>query len=216
MEYFGGSLCEVWQNVTMVGSKKNTYTLWVTRSEGGAGTGGKAEPATPVHYEMMGYNTLLGSHYDKYLVDYKEYSPHVDPKVFSLPEGGYQYTHSHTHFFCLNKNLPTCSFSHVTQYTLTPSLPPSFSRRDLWIISWSRRGTPLAGQSHEGPDSHLPARSHPAPVWTLQGEVWAFLSRRAGAREEGACFCAQCSVRRDMGSWTYIYNYFLGWGVVTL
>ncbi|XP_046875883.1 digestive cysteine proteinase 1 [Hypomesus transpacificus] len=87
MEYFGGSLCEVWQNVTMVGSKKNTYTLWVTRSEGGAGTGGKAEPATPVHYEMMGYNTLLGSHYDKYLVDYKEYSPHVDPKVFSLPEG---------------------------------------------------------------------------------------------------------------------------------
>lgn len=86
MEYYGGSLCEVWQNVTTVGQKKNTYTLWVTRSETG-GAEGKEEPATPLHYEMMGYNTLLGSHYDKYLVDYREFSPNVDPKVFSLPEG---------------------------------------------------------------------------------------------------------------------------------
>ncbi|KAI3358407.1 hypothetical protein L3Q82_014831 [Scortum barcoo] len=85
MEYYGGSLCEVWQNVTTVGYKKNTYTLWVTHSERGAD--GKDVPATPLHYEMMGYNTLLGSHYDKYLVDYKEFSTHVDPKVFSLPEG---------------------------------------------------------------------------------------------------------------------------------
>ncbi|XP_029920021.1 digestive cysteine proteinase 1 [Myripristis murdjan] len=85
MEYYGGSLCEVWQNVTTVGYKKNTYTLWVTREERGAD--GKEDPATPLHYEMMGYNTLLGSHYDKYLVDYREFSTHVDPKVFSLPEG---------------------------------------------------------------------------------------------------------------------------------
>jgi len=84
-EYYGGSLCEVWQNVSTFGHKKNTYTLWVTRSE--AGTDGKEEPATPIHYEMMGYNTLLGSHYDKYLVDYKEFSIHLDPKVFSLPDG---------------------------------------------------------------------------------------------------------------------------------
>lgn len=82
MEYFGGSLCEVWQNVTTVGYKKNTYTLWVAHSEGGAGG-----TAAPLHYEMMGYNTLLGSHYDKYLVDYKAFRTDVDPKVFSLPEG---------------------------------------------------------------------------------------------------------------------------------
>ncbi len=85
MEYYGGSLCEVWQNVTTVGYKKNTYTLWVTHSERRAG--GKEDPPIPLHYEMMGYNTLLGSHYDKYLVDYKEFSTHVDSKVFSLPEG---------------------------------------------------------------------------------------------------------------------------------
>ncbi|XP_019731833.1 digestive cysteine proteinase 2 [Hippocampus comes] len=85
MEYYGGSLCEVWQNVTTVGYKKNTYTLWVTRSEERAN--GRVDPATPLHYEMMGYNTLLGSHFDKYLVDYKEFSSDVDPTVFSLPEG---------------------------------------------------------------------------------------------------------------------------------
>lgn len=85
MEYYSGSLCEVWQNVTIVGHKKNTYTLWMTRSE-------RVDNITeglfsPVHYKMMGYNTLLGSHYDKYLVDYKDFSTHVDPKVFTLPEG---------------------------------------------------------------------------------------------------------------------------------
>ncbi|KAM9738220.1 digestive cysteine proteinase 1 isoform 2-T2 [Menidia menidia] len=85
MEYFGGSLCEVWQNVTIVGYKKNTYTLWVTNSERDASV--RKGTTTPLHYEMMGYNTLLGSHYDKYLVDYKEFSSRLDPKVFSLPEG---------------------------------------------------------------------------------------------------------------------------------
>lgn len=85
MEYYRGSLCQVWQNVTTVGYKKNTYTLWVTHSERGA-DGGKDTPI-PIHYEMMGYNTLLGSHYDKYLVEYKEFSTEVNPKVFLLPEG---------------------------------------------------------------------------------------------------------------------------------
>ncbi|KAM4549673.1 digestive cysteine proteinase 1 isoform 1-T1 [Fundulus diaphanus] len=85
MEYYGGSLCEVWQNVTTVGHKKNTYTLWVTNAEKSAD--GHKTTSVPLHYEMMGYNTLLGSHYDKYLVDYKEFSARFDPKVFSLPEG---------------------------------------------------------------------------------------------------------------------------------
>lgn len=85
MEYYGGSLCEVWQNVTTVGNKKNTYTLWVTNAEKRAD--GQKSTSIPLHYEMMGYNSLLGSHYDKYLVDYKEFSTRFDPQVFSLPEG---------------------------------------------------------------------------------------------------------------------------------
>lgn len=81
VEYFAGYLCEVWQNVTVFGHKKNTYRLWVARSED------EASWAKPVHYEMMGYNTLLGSHYDKYLVDYSDFSSRIDPKDFDLPEG---------------------------------------------------------------------------------------------------------------------------------
>nr|XP_061838294.1 digestive cysteine proteinase 1-like [Nerophis lumbriciformis] len=78
MEEYEGSLCEVWQNVSSVGYKKNTYTLWVSHWE---------DAATPLHYEMMGYNMLLGSHFDKYLVDYKDFSSYVDPRVLALPEG---------------------------------------------------------------------------------------------------------------------------------
>lgn len=81
MEYFAGILCEVWQNITQIGPKQNTYSLWVTRPEGGA------TPPTPVHYEMIGYNTLLGSHYDKYLLDYTEFSSTTLDKDFALPQG---------------------------------------------------------------------------------------------------------------------------------
>lgn len=81
MEYFSGLWCEVWKNVTVVGHKKNTYRLWVARPEG------QASLAKPYHYEMMGYNTLLGSHYDKYLIDYSDFSPKTDPKDFNLPDG---------------------------------------------------------------------------------------------------------------------------------
>ncbi|XP_047663956.1 digestive cysteine proteinase 2-like isoform X2 [Tachysurus fulvidraco] len=81
MEFFAGLWCEVWKNVTVVGHKKSTYRLWVAKPEGGASL------AKPYHYEMMGYNTLLGSHYDKYLIDYSEFSPETDPKDFNLPAG---------------------------------------------------------------------------------------------------------------------------------
>lgn len=81
-EYCSGSLCEVWQNVTTMGHKKNTYTLWVTRADTN-----RAVLFYPVRYEMMGYNTLLGSHYDKYVVNYTDFVQKVDPRVFNLPEG---------------------------------------------------------------------------------------------------------------------------------
>uniref|UniRef100_A0AAY4DXH4 Peptidase C1A papain C-terminal domain-containing protein n=1 Tax=Denticeps clupeoides TaxID=299321 RepID=A0AAY4DXH4_9TELE len=80
-EYFEGVLCEVWQNVSEAEFKRNTYTLWVTRPEGGASV------AAPVHYEMIGYNTLLGSHYDKYLLDYSDFRTSVQDKDFNRPDG---------------------------------------------------------------------------------------------------------------------------------
>ena len=52
--------CNIYQLINKVGKKKNTYTLWVS-----------ADQNVPVRYEMMGYDSLLGSHYDKYYVDYE-------------------------------------------------------------------------------------------------------------------------------------------------
>ena len=43
-----------------VGQKHNLYTLWTT-TEGGY---------HPVLYEMKGYDSLLGSHFDHYIVQY--------------------------------------------------------------------------------------------------------------------------------------------------
>ncbi|XP_019368054.1 PREDICTED: digestive cysteine proteinase 1-like isoform X2 [Gavialis gangeticus] len=77
-EYYQGQLCRVWQNVSYWGRKKNLYTLRVASS---------AEGPAPVHYEMRGFNTLLGSHYDKYEIHYTSFSRKFPAGVFSLPQG---------------------------------------------------------------------------------------------------------------------------------
>uniref|UniRef100_A0A803YGX4 Uncharacterized protein n=1 Tax=Meleagris gallopavo TaxID=9103 RepID=A0A803YGX4_MELGA len=75
-EYYQGQYCAVWQNVTRWEQKKNVYTLWVTNSSCGV---------APVHYEMRGYNSLLGSHYDKYEISYTEFDNSFPPSVFDIP-----------------------------------------------------------------------------------------------------------------------------------
>ena len=51
----------------------NKYTMWVKTVEG---------VTVPVHYEMRGYNNLLGSHYDHYYVDYENFAAEV--RMFTL------------------------------------------------------------------------------------------------------------------------------------
>ncbi|POI19585.1 hypothetical protein CIB84_016671, partial [Bambusicola thoracicus] len=75
-EYYQGRYCAVWQNVTRWEQKKNVYTLWVTNSSCGV---------APVHYEMRGYNSLLGSHYDKYEISYTDFDNSFPPSVFDIP-----------------------------------------------------------------------------------------------------------------------------------
>ncbi|KAK2151582.1 hypothetical protein LSH36_358g01013 [Paralvinella palmiformis] len=53
-----GQICDVWQKTEMVGAKKNSYTIWISQKN------------EPVRYEMLGYDTLMGSHYDRYYLDY--------------------------------------------------------------------------------------------------------------------------------------------------
>ncbi|XP_010213356.1 PREDICTED: uncharacterized protein LOC104568168 [Tinamus guttatus] len=77
-ERFRGQRCAVWQNVSYWGRKKNVYTLRVA---------GAARHAVPLHYEMRGYNSLLGSHYDKYEIEYSTFGHHFPASVFRLPDG---------------------------------------------------------------------------------------------------------------------------------
>lgn len=68
--------CTVWTYTQTEQYKVNTYNMYTSQSE----------PPNPVHYEMLGYDTLLGSHYDKYLIDFMDYSPLMPPaKVFEIP-----------------------------------------------------------------------------------------------------------------------------------
>ncbi|XP_054855888.1 digestive cysteine proteinase 1-like [Eublepharis macularius] len=76
-EYYKGHLCDMWQNVSYWGTKKNVYSLWVTASE---------DHPVPVHYEMRGYNNLLGSHYDKYEIDYAGLSHNFSASILDLPK----------------------------------------------------------------------------------------------------------------------------------
>lgn len=71
-----GKHCYVWKLTDTIGGKRNEYTLWQD-------VGSKLA----VRYEMMGYDTLLGSHYDKYFVDYHTVVPckTLPDAVFTTP-----------------------------------------------------------------------------------------------------------------------------------
>ena len=71
-----GNDCNVWRLVTKNFTRSNTYTLWQSVSSG-----------LPVRYEMMGYDTLIGSHYDKYYVDYTHITAlqYLPEEIFKAP-----------------------------------------------------------------------------------------------------------------------------------
>ncbi|XP_062996653.1 digestive cysteine proteinase 2-like [Elgaria multicarinata webbii] len=75
-EYYNGRHCTVLESVSYWGKKRNTYRLWIADA---------STKLTPVHYEMTGFNNLLGSHYDKYEIDYTSFSRSFPSDVFDLP-----------------------------------------------------------------------------------------------------------------------------------
>lgn len=70
-----GEDVEQWQMVTKVGLKKNTYTLLV-----------ESKTKRPMKYIMMGYDSLLGSHYDKYIINYSFYNTSFNDEKFDIPK----------------------------------------------------------------------------------------------------------------------------------
>ena len=67
------------------GTKFSTYTLYVKQTD-----------QTAVYYEMMGYDTLLGSHFDEYKVIYNKVSESFAADVFDEEIKGMQFM---TNFF---------------------------------------------------------------------------------------------------------------------
>lgn len=71
--------CERWEYQVTQGDKNNKYVFWLTRDD--------QKNPIPVQYLMYGYDSLLGSHYDKYEVYYKNYrTADIDPNAFAVPQ----------------------------------------------------------------------------------------------------------------------------------
>ncbi|XP_068747154.1 counting factor associated protein D-like [Montipora capricornis] len=71
-----GFQCAKWEHSFTVYDKVNTYTLYTT----------KTRPPKPVRYEMMGYDTLLSSYYDHYILDYNEFEAwKFNYSIFDVP-----------------------------------------------------------------------------------------------------------------------------------
>ncbi|CAD7080373.1 unnamed protein product [Hermetia illucens] len=93
-EIIMGMSCDRFVLEEMIGQKKNVYTLWVRYKKS------PKYPASrmpiPVRYEMRGYNTLLGSHYDHYYLEYDSYNHadipnevfEIDPSMVCVPFPG--------------------------------------------------------------------------------------------------------------------------------
>nr|XP_027200209.1 digestive cysteine proteinase 2-like [Dermatophagoides pteronyssinus] len=69
--------CEEWEYRVQLGEKDNKYVFILKRDSQGN--------AIPIFYLMMGYDSLMSSHYDKYEVLYESYSTaKIDSKIFDI------------------------------------------------------------------------------------------------------------------------------------
>ena len=69
-----GQLANRWQDIYINGKMRNTYTYYVSTTSG-----------APLRYEMLGYDPLFDSHYDRYIIDYFNYSTRaISPEVFAI------------------------------------------------------------------------------------------------------------------------------------
>ena len=77
MVSYKGQYVESWRLVKEMGSKVNTYTVYVTKNA-----------RSPVYYEMLGFDSLYGSHYDDYKITFDTYMTEYNDTVFDVPIKG--------------------------------------------------------------------------------------------------------------------------------
>ncbi|XP_068681166.1 uncharacterized protein [Montipora foliosa] len=86
-EVYMGTPASRWEYRYMVYGLLNAHTLLVS----------KLDPIRPVRYEMKGYDSLMASYYDKYVLEYisfEEWKP--DLEKFELPKDQWCYNWSHS------------------------------------------------------------------------------------------------------------------------
>ena len=76
----GPQECQKWTKVATFNEKESRYTFWSKLDA--------HQRHIPVHYLMMGYNNLFGSHFDEYRVAYKNYQvqAQIGADVFTFVE----------------------------------------------------------------------------------------------------------------------------------
>ncbi|XP_063905776.1 digestive cysteine proteinase 1 [Zophobas morio] len=70
-ETIRGILTETWGLTETIGQKVNKYRMWLYYKDNPDNEDIKI--AIPVRYEMRGFNSLLGSHYDHYYLEYEDF-----------------------------------------------------------------------------------------------------------------------------------------------
>lgn len=113
IEELNGVRCTKWVAEINMLNRTDTYTFHASDD---------ADPK-PIRFEMEGYDILLTSYYDHYIVDYKEFSQwEYDPSVFDIPEGKY----FHTNFLF---SVSSCNLARSTGFSnkiISPSSLPNF------------------------------------------------------------------------------------------
>ncbi|XP_057293045.1 uncharacterized protein LOC130621724 isoform X2 [Hydractinia symbiolongicarpus] len=77
-EVYTGAMTTKWTYQYYAYGMRNHQTFWVT----------KAKPHRPIRYEMYGYDMMLGSYYDHYVLEYITFEIwNGDEEIFELPQG---------------------------------------------------------------------------------------------------------------------------------
>lgn len=130
-EVMNGFTCEKWEYLSDIDGRSNKYTLWLKKEYAGT----HQQISVPVRYEMKGYNSLLGSHYDHYYLDYTSFSAEkptddvfvVDPDVgqcHGFPDPGVDHIYTfnpmrefvHGHSKHVDENFDTFMKHHMKKY----------------------------------------------------------------------------------------------------
>lgn len=111
-EDFRGWRCDKFVFQETIGHKRNHYTMWVRYVKSPKYP--SSRQPIPVRYEMRGYNTLLGSHYDHYFLDYDSYThDDIPDDVFEVDACKYYIEENMEIFYICAKSSLKCYFHHL-------------------------------------------------------------------------------------------------------